>query len=91
MHPRFRTPWVTQIIVGAFAAAFAGAFPIELLGELVNIGTLLAFVLVCLGIIVLRRRRPDLPRPFKTPFVPVCLLYTSPGGYRTMPRGKSSR
>jgi len=71
VHPRFRTPWVTQIIVGAFAAAFAGAFPIELLGELVNIGTLLAFVLVCLGIIVLRRRRPDLPRPFKTPWVPV--------------------
>jgi APA family basic amino acid/polyamine antiporter len=71
VHPRFRTPWVTQIIVGVFAAAFAGTFPIELLGELVNIGTLLAFVLVCLGIIVLRRTRPDLPRPFKTPFVPV--------------------
>jgi APA family basic amino acid/polyamine antiporter len=71
VHPRFRTPWVTQIIVGAFAAAFAGAFPIELLGELVNIGTLLAFVLVCLGIIVLRRKRPDLPRPFKTPWVPL--------------------
>jgi APA family basic amino acid/polyamine antiporter len=71
VHPRFRTPWVTQAIVGVFAAAFAGAFPIALLGELVNIGTLLAFVLVCLGIIVLRRTRPDLHRPFKTPFVPV--------------------
>jgi len=71
VHPRFRTPWVTQIIVGVFSAAFAGAFPIELLGELVNIGTLLAFVLVCLGIIVLRRTRPDLQRPFRTPFVPV--------------------
>jgi APA family basic amino acid/polyamine antiporter len=71
VHPRFRTPWVTQLIVGVFAAVFAGAFPIELLGELVNIGTLLAFVLVCLGIVVLRRTRPDLQRPFKTPFVPV--------------------
>jgi len=71
VHPRFRTPWITQVLVGVFAAAFAGAFPIELLGELVNIGTLLAFVLVCLGILVLRRTRPDLPRPFRTPFVPV--------------------
>jgi APA family basic amino acid/polyamine antiporter len=70
VHPRFRTPWLTQIVVGAFAAAFAGMFPIELLGELVNIGTLLAFVLVCAGIVVLRRTRPDLPRPFKTPLVP---------------------
>ncbi|HLK41053.1 MAG TPA: amino acid permease [Polyangiaceae bacterium] len=71
VHPRFRTPWITQILVGAVAAACAGLFPIELLGELVNIGTLLAFVLVCLGIIVLRRTRPDLERPFRTPFVPV--------------------
>jgi APA family basic amino acid/polyamine antiporter len=71
VHPRFRTPWITQVLVGAFASFFAGLFPIELLGELVNIGTLLAFVLVCLGIIVLRRTRPDLQRPFRTPFVPV--------------------
>jgi APA family basic amino acid/polyamine antiporter len=70
VHPRFRTPWITQIVFGVFAAFFTGLFPIELLGELVNIGTLLAFVLVCIGIIVLRRSRPDLHRPFKTPLVP---------------------
>ena len=52
------------------AAIVAGLFPIQLLGELVNIGTLLAFVLVCIGILVLRRTRPDLDRPFKTPWVP---------------------
>jgi APA family basic amino acid/polyamine antiporter len=71
VHPRFRTPYITQIVVGVFAAFFGGVFPIELLGELVNIGTLLAFVLVCIGIIILRRTRPDLPRPFKTPLVPL--------------------
>ncbi|MDP9034772.1 MAG: amino acid permease [Myxococcota bacterium] len=71
VHPRFRTPHVTQILVGLFAAFFAGLFPIELLGELVNIGTLLAFVLVCIGIIILRKTRPDLKRPFRTPFVPL--------------------
>jgi APA family basic amino acid/polyamine antiporter len=70
VHPRFRTPYLTQIFVGLFAAFFTGVFPIQLLGELVNIGTLLAFVLVCGGIIILRRTRPDLDRPFKTPWVP---------------------
>jgi APA family basic amino acid/polyamine antiporter len=71
VHPRFRTPYLTQIFVGVFAAFFGGVFPIQLLGELVNIGTLLAFVLVCGGIIILRRTRPDLDRPFKTPLVPL--------------------
>jgi APA family basic amino acid/polyamine antiporter len=71
VHSRFRTPYLTQIFVGIFAAFFTGLFPIQLLGELVNIGTLLAFVLVCGGIIILRRTRPDLERPFKTPWVPV--------------------
>jgi len=61
---------LTQIVVGLFAATFGGMFPIAILGELVSIGTLLAFVIVCAGIIVLRRTRPDLDRPFKTPFVP---------------------
>ena len=70
IHPRFRTPYLTQIFVGIFAAFFTGVFPIQLLGELVNIGTLLAFVLVCIGIIILRRTRPDLQRPFRTPWVP---------------------
>ncbi len=71
VHPRFRTPYLTQIFVGVFAAFFGGVFPIQLLGELVNIGTLLAFVLVCGGIIILRRTRPDLERPFRTPLVPL--------------------
>ncbi len=70
IHPKTRTPVTTQIVVGIFAAVFGGMFPIAILGELVSIGTLLAFVIVCAGILVLRRTRPDLDRPFKTPFVP---------------------
>ncbi|MBI4165928.1 MAG: amino acid permease [Acidobacteria bacterium] len=70
VHPRFRTPWISTIVVGFFVALFAALFPIEVLGHLVSIGTLLAFVIVSAGIWVLRRRRPDLPRPFKTPWVP---------------------
>jgi APA family basic amino acid/polyamine antiporter len=62
---------VTTIVTGVLAAFFAGFFPIGLLGELVSIGTLLAFVIVCASIIVLRRKRPDLPRPFRTPMVPL--------------------
>jgi APA family basic amino acid/polyamine antiporter len=71
VHSKFRTPYVSTIITGAVAACVAGAFPIGLLGELVSIGTLLAFVIVCAGVWVLRRKRPDLPRPFKTPLVPL--------------------
>ena len=71
VHPRFRTPWVATIITGSVAALIAGLFPIGLLGELVSIGTLLAFVIVCGGIWVLRVKRPELPRPFRTPMVPL--------------------
>jgi APA family basic amino acid/polyamine antiporter len=71
VHPKFQTPYVTTIATGAVAAVVAGIFPIGLLGELVSIGTLLAFVIVCFGVWVLRRRSPDLARPFKTPMVPL--------------------
>jgi basic amino acid/polyamine antiporter, APA family len=70
VHPRFRTPWKSSIIVGVFVAGFASFVPIGILGELVSIGTLFAFVIVSAGILVLRKKRPDLPRPFKTPWVP---------------------
>jgi hypothetical protein len=70
VHPRFRTPWISTIIVGGFVAFFGALLPINILGELVSIGTLLAFVIVCAGVWVLRRQRPDLHRPFKTPWVP---------------------
>jgi APA family basic amino acid/polyamine antiporter len=71
VHPKFGTPYISTIVTGLVAAVIAGMFPIGLLGELVSIGTLLAFVIVCGGIIVLRRKQPDLPRPFRTPLVPL--------------------
>ncbi len=70
VHPRFRTPWISSIIVGLFVAIFAAMVPIGVLGELVSIGTLLAFVIVSAGVWILRRRRPELNRPFRTPWVP---------------------
>ena len=71
VHPKYRTPWLATIITGTVAMCIAGLFPIGLLGELVAIGTLLAFVIVSAGILVLRYRSPDLHRPFRTPMVPV--------------------
>jgi APA family basic amino acid/polyamine antiporter len=71
IHPRFRTPWISSIVVGVCVAGFASFIPIGDLARLVNIGTLLAFVIVCAGVWILRVRRPDLPRAFKTPLVPL--------------------
>ncbi|MBA3443935.1 MAG: amino acid permease [Gemmatimonadales bacterium] len=71
VHPRYRTPYLSTIYVGIIVAFISATFPIQILGELVNIGTLLAFALVCIGVWILRRTRPDLDRPFRTPLVPL--------------------
>ena len=71
LHPKFCTPWLVTIIVGMFAALLAAFFPITLLGELVSLGTLLAFTIVSLGVWVMRVRHPDMHRPFRTPLVPL--------------------
>ncbi|MGH9375306.1 MAG: amino acid permease [Terriglobia bacterium] len=71
IHPRFRTPWVATIVVGIFVAVFAALIPITILGELVSIGTLLAFIIVCAGVWALRVSHPEMPRPFRTPWVPL--------------------
>jgi len=71
VHPRFRTPWISSITVGVFVAILPAFLPISALGELTSIGTLLAFVIVCAGVWVMRVRRPELHRPFKTPLVPI--------------------
>jgi len=71
IHKKFRTPWKSNLLLMLGVGVLAGFTPISLLGQLTSIGTLSAFVVVCIGIIVLRRTRPDLPRPFKTPLVPL--------------------
>jgi len=70
VHPKFRTPYLSTIFTGIAVGIATGMLPLQLLGQLVNIGTLLAFVLVSIGVLILRRTRPDLKRPFRTPWVP---------------------
>jgi APA family basic amino acid/polyamine antiporter len=69
VHPRIRTPWITSIVTGIGVAIFAAVFTVREAGSLCSIGTLLAFAIVSIGVIVLRVREPNLPRKFKTPWV----------------------
>lgn len=71
IHPRFRTPYLTSIVVGFFVAILATLIPLNVLDEMTSIGTLLAFVLVSAGVLVMRRTHPHMERPFRTPWVPV--------------------
>src|SRR5579875_544345 len=71
IHPKFRTPWKSNIVVGVIVALMPALLPIDRLSELVNMGTLLAFAIVCAGVWILRRRNPNLHRPFRTPLVPL--------------------
>lgn len=71
VHPRFQTPWKSTILTGFFVALLAGLLPLRILAELVSIGTLFAFVVVCAAVLVMRRLYPDTPRPFRAPLVPL--------------------
>src|SRR5262244_2203788 len=71
VHPRFRTPHKATILTGVVVATIAALFPLKILADLVNIGTLMAFVIVCAAVMVMRRTHPELPRPFRTPLVPL--------------------
>jgi basic amino acid/polyamine antiporter, APA family len=74
-HPRYKTPHVSTVITGVGAALIAAIFPLDVLADLVSIGILLAFAVVCVGVLVLRRTRPDVPRPFRVPWAPfTCIL-----------------
>jgi basic amino acid/polyamine antiporter, APA family len=71
IHPKWRTPWKNTILVGLLAAIVGSLIPIDDIGKMVNIGTLLAFVIVCIAVVMLRRTDPDQARPFRTPWVPL--------------------
>jgi APA family basic amino acid/polyamine antiporter len=75
IHPRYHTPHINTVITGLGIAALAAVFPLEVLGDLVSMGTLIAFVAVCAGVLILRKTRPDMPRTFRVPWAPVtCVL-----------------
>jgi APA family basic amino acid/polyamine antiporter len=71
VHPRFRTPWKSNLLFFVFVGAFAAFIPGDIVGDMTSIGTLFAFILVCAGVWILRVRHPDLPRQFRTPAVPL--------------------
>jgi APA family basic amino acid/polyamine antiporter len=74
VHPRYRTPWKSTLATGAFVAVLSAFLPVDLLLMLVNMGTLLAFVLVCAAVLIMRRTHPEAPRPFRAPLVPLVPL-----------------
>ncbi len=71
IHPKFRTPWRSNLLFMLFVSLFSAFAPISVVGEMTSIGTLFAFVIVCTGIMVMRKTQPDIPRPFRTPWVPL--------------------
>src|SRR5436305_1429740 len=71
IHPKFATPWRCNLLLMAFVSVFSGFVPLANLGNMTSIGTLLAFVIVCMGVMVMRRTNPDTPRPYRTPLVPL--------------------
>ena len=71
IHPKYRTPYKNTILVGLIAAIIGSITPINIIGEMVNIGTIFAFIIVCISIMVLRKTNPDQARPFRTPWVPL--------------------
>jgi APA family basic amino acid/polyamine antiporter len=71
VHPKFRTPWRCNLVLMVFVALFGAFAPIGIVGSMTSIGTMFAFVLVCGGVVVMRRRNPDAVRPFRTPLVPL--------------------
>lgn len=90
-HPKYKTPHVATVITGVLAAIVAGIAPLDILGELISIGILLAFMVVCIGVLVLRYTRPDTHRPFRVPWAPftcvagavICLAMTLALGWQT--------
>jgi APA family basic amino acid/polyamine antiporter len=88
VHPKFRTPWKNTILVGLLAAIVGSVTPIDQVAKMVNIGTLLAFVIVCISVMVLRRTNPGQPRPFRTPWVPLIpILGVVANGYMMLKLG----
>jgi len=75
VHPRYRTPWKSTILTGLVVALLGGLLPLRMLAELVNIGTLLAFVVVCAAVLIMRYTDPDAARPFRTPFMPFVPIF----------------
>jgi basic amino acid/polyamine antiporter, APA family len=71
IHPKFRTPWRSNLLFCLFVAPLGGFLPLKVVGHMTSIGTLFAFVIVCASVLVMRRTHPDMPRPFRTPLVPL--------------------